>query len=67
MIPRNFEDWKLCIEKDCKIELSEKFCKDRISILTDKSSIETKRFESIYGQLHLENVISWYKKALSQI
>ena len=61
IIPKNFEDWKWCIEKKCGIPLTVEFAKGRLAVYEDHSNAETKRFVSKYGVEHLENIKVWMK------
>jgi hypothetical protein len=61
MIAQSFEEWKSCIEKDCKIKLSKEFAKKRLSVYLNRESTETQKFISLYGEEHLENIIRWLK------
>lgn len=62
MKPENFQQWKICITKDCKVNLTKTFAQERLSIYTDYKHPETKRFRNLYGQQHLDNIINWFKK-----
>jgi len=61
MIAQSFEQWKQCIEKDCKISLTKEFAKKRLSVYLDRKNHETQKFISLYGEQHLENIIKWFK------
>ena len=60
-IPKNFEDWKWCIEKKCGIPLTVEFVKSRLAVYEDYSNAETQRFAANYGTEHLENIKIWMK------
>ncbi len=62
MIPSDFSEWKDCIERRCNIPLTEDFAKKRLSIYNDNSNPETQRFVQLYGEEHLQNIISWFKQ-----
>ncbi len=62
MIPETFEQWKSCIEKECKIELTQEFINNRLAVYRDKLNTETLKFISLYGEKHLNNVISWFER-----
>jgi|TARA_B110000483_G_scaffold50192_1_gene62470 hypothetical protein len=62
MIPENFENWKKCLEVNCKISLTKDFAASRLQIYTDDTNRETKKFVELYGSNHLHNVIKWYKQ-----
>ena len=61
IIPKNFEDWKWCIEKKCGIPLTVDFVKSRLAIYNDYSNAETQRFVANYGKEHLESIKDWIK------
>ena len=60
MITKTYEEWKKCIVIDCKIKLTREFTEKRLAIYRDIESEETKKFISLYGQLHYENIVSWF-------
>lgn len=62
MIPQTFNDWKNCIEKDCKINLTKDFAKQRLAVYQDGNNKETQEFISLYGERHLQNIIHWFKQ-----
>ncbi len=62
MIPQTFEQWVNCITKDCKINLTKDFAKQRLSVYTTKQNTETQKFISLYGEQHLSNIITWLKR-----
>ena len=61
-MPNHFEEWKRCLEVNCKIPLTKDFANSRIQIYTDNSHDETKKFIELYGINHLNNIIKWYKQ-----
>lgn len=63
MIPKNFQEWRYCIEKKCKIELSPKFIDDRLAVYSNESNTETVKFKKLYGEDHLQNIINWLETA----
>ncbi|NBC24719.1 MAG: hypothetical protein GVX78_03795 [Bacteroidetes bacterium] len=62
MIPQNYEQWKKCIEKDCKINLTKEFAQERLSVYENSNNPERQQFISLYGEQHLNNIVKWYKK-----
>lgn len=62
MIPQTFNDWKDCIVKDCKVELTKEFALKRLAVYQERENKETKKFISLYGEQHLDNVISWFSQ-----
>lgn len=63
VIPRNFAEWRRCIEVDCGIALTPEFVAMRIEALTRNGSEEAHRFASLYGSDHLQRVIGWFHAA----
>lgn len=66
MIPRNYQEWKKCIEVDCGIKLSPGFISKRISVFNNPKNPETIKFKKVYGLRHLQNVLSWYELAAKE-
>ena len=60
MIPQTFEQWKSCIVNDCKINLTKEFAQQRLAVYQNKGNQETKKFISLYGEQHLQNIINWF-------
>lgn len=59
MIPQTFDQWKNCIEQDCKIQLTSEFAQKRLTVYADEKNPETKKFVALYGKQHLHNIINW--------
>ncbi len=66
IIPQNFADWKVCIEKKCGISLTSEFAAQRLALYDDDSRVETRRFVKLYGQEHLHRVKSWFRQIIEQ-
>jgi len=66
-IPKNFEDWKWCIEKKCGIPLTVEFARQRLAVYEDLSNAETQRFVSNYGIEHLENIKKWMRIVMTSV
>lgn len=62
MIPQTFEEWQSCIVNDCNINLTHEFAQNRLQVYQDKNNMETKKFVSLYGEQHLNNIINWLKR-----
>lgn len=62
MIPQTFEQWKNCIENDCKIDLNRNFAQQRLAVYEDRENRETQKFIALYGEQHWQNIIDWYKR-----
>jgi len=63
VIPRNYNEWRRCIEVDCGIPLTPEFVATRIEALTRSGSEEASRFARLYGSDHLQHVIGWFETA----
>jgi hypothetical protein len=59
MIPQTFDEWKNCIVNDCKITLTKQFVDQRLAVYTNKNNPETRKFISLYGEQHLQNIMNW--------
>lgn len=66
MIPHSFDEWKDCIVNDCKIKLTKSFAQQRLLVYRNAKHPETKSFRKLYGEQHLESVIYWFEKIVSQ-
>jgi hypothetical protein len=64
MIPETFEQWLDCIQKDCKIELTNQFCEKRLLELNDPNNKGSKSFKNKYGVTHFNNVKMWFEQKL---
>jgi len=67
MIPKTYRQWYHCITKECGIAVTQDFISHRLAVFEDPKHQETRRFVSLYGQTHLENIIGWLKKAEGEI
>jgi hypothetical protein len=67
MIPGAYAEWRPCIERECKLELSAGFIAERLATLRDEASEETNRFTRRDGDGHLKQVIGWFERALQEI
>lgn len=66
MMLRNFDEWKDCIVNKCKIKLTKDFVEQRLSVYEHAEHPETIQFTKLYGQQHLDRIISWYRRVLSE-
>ena len=66
VIPQNFEDCKLCIEKQCGIPLTLAFAQQRLAIYNNESLPETQRFIHRYGQDHLQHIREWFARIVEE-
>ncbi|QEM90995.1 hypothetical protein FEI17_10265 [Kosakonia radicincitans] len=67
MIPKTYQQWYKCITKECDIPVTQAFISHRLAVFEDPKSQETRRFASLYGQPHLDNIIGWLKKAKEEL
>lgn len=66
-IPHSFDQWKHCIEHDCGIQLTKEFVSQRLKVYENLKNTETKKFVSLYGKSHLDNVVYWFQKIAKQL
>ncbi len=64
IIPQNFDDWKICIEKKCGIPLTLEFASKRLAVYEDEGLPETKKFIKLYGKDHLEHIKQWFQQVV---
>ena len=57
MIPNDYTEWKSCIERDCGIQLTTAFAKERIQALTDRKNPYTESFIKCYGMPYYQQVM----------
>lgn len=62
MLPATFDEWKNCIVNKCKIKLTKDFAASRLKVYQDKRNPETRKFIELYGDQHLNNIVSWLKR-----
>jgi len=68
MIPQDFESWKDCIERRCRIPLTADFARKRLIIFTNRDLRETREFIRLYGEAHYLRIIDWFGRiALERI
>ena len=64
---KTYEDWKHCIIKLCRIELTEGFVKERLAELRDADCYSTQKFVSSWGDRHRKQVIAWFEQAQDEL
>jgi len=62
MIPQTFDAWRNCIINDCKINLTKDFAQQRLAVYQNVAHPETKKFVSLYGEQHLQNIVMWLQQ-----
>jgi len=66
ILPKSFQDWKICIEQRCGIPLTPDFAKTRLSIYSNGSLPETQRFVKLYGDEHFSNIKKWLNRVIQE-
>ncbi|KLJ00764.1 hypothetical protein [Luteimonas sp. FCS-9] len=62
-VPRDFSEWRRCIEIDCGLALTPDFIDARLRALRDPRDFHTQRFDDVWGRAHREQVIAWFEQA----
>lgn len=62
-LPSTYEEWRDCIEIQCQIPLTLAFVQERLQVYEDVENEERMRFIRLYGESHLNNIITWFKHA----
>ncbi len=63
---QSYQDWRYCIEKSCRIELTKHFIESRLQELNDPKSESTQRFIQRYGANHHKQITLWFRQALAE-
>lgn len=61
-MPKTFEEWQDCVVNKCNIPLTKEFIQNRLTVYLNKDNSETKKFISLYGERHLNNIIIWLNR-----
>jgi hypothetical protein len=67
MIPRDYADWRRCIEVDCGLVLSAAYIDERITELSDVAHFRTAQFTRLYGEGHRRRVLEWFARARREL
>ena len=65
-IPRNYDEWRHCIEHWCGIQLSADYIEKRLRALNNRKDDHTRRLLECYGEDHLQALIQWFEKARAE-
>jgi len=60
MIPQDFESWKECIERHCRIRLTAAFARERLAVYSNRGLPETRQFIRLYGEDHYLRILDWF-------
>jgi hypothetical protein len=66
-IPKDYIEWKKCIEIDCQIPLTAEFITSRLSSLRNESEQSTKKLIELYGMAHLQRLVEWFSRAHEEL
>ena len=61
-LPKDFAEWRNCIEVLCRTPLTESFVGKRITELGSLDNKLDQKFVELYGEEHREQVLQWYQK-----
>lgn len=67
LIPTSYDSWHYCITEKCQIPLSADYVTARVQVLEDTACEETRRFVACYGEAHRQQVLSWFRRAASEL
>ena len=65
-IPRNYDEWRHCIEHWCGLELEPTFIAKRLKALSDPNDDHTRRLLECYGEAHLQALQGWFERARTE-
>lgn len=66
LIPRTYEQWRHCIERECGIPLTATFIAQRLATWRNPEAEETRRFRKRYGDAHWQAVLHWFEQAAQE-
>ena len=62
-IPRDYAQWRHCIEVDCGLVLTPAFIRERRMELANLAHFRTRQFVDCYGERHRQRVLAWFEQA----
>jgi hypothetical protein len=62
----NYNEWRSAITGPCGITLSRDYCEERIAALQNDKAHGTQPFIETYGAAYCNQVIEWFRQALSK-
>jgi len=66
-IPRDYAQWRRCIEVDCGLVLTPDFIRDRRKELADLAHFRTRQFIQCHGEPHRQRVLAWFAQAADDL
>ncbi len=63
---RSYNEWHAAITGPCGITLDRDYCEKRIAALQDPKAPGTKSFLDTYGTEYRDQVVNWFRQALSE-
>lgn len=66
MIPNSYDEWKHCITVTCRQALTPEYITGRLEALRSPDDPGTRRFRELYGSEHLNDIQSWFERALEE-
>jgi len=62
-IPRDYAQWRHCIEVDCGLDLTPDYIRERRMELANLANFRTRQFVDCYGEAHRQRVLAWFGQA----
>ncbi len=62
---QSFTQWRDAITGPCGLTLTREYCEQRIAALQDPRAPGTKPFLETYGPEYRDQVVDWFRQALS--
>ena len=61
--PNSYQEWRHCIEVDCRQPLTADYIAARLAALRDPRDPHTAQFLECYGEARLTSTIAWFEQA----
>ena len=62
----SYQEWRTTMIERAGLTLDRDYCKERLAVLEDESSEETRSFIKSFGATYHQQVVAWFHKALSE-
>ncbi len=66
-IKQSYQEWKQCIFGEDKQPFSEEYIRQRLDVLENPQHAEHKKYVATYGKEYTLKIISYFKRALSEL